>query len=84
MRAHVMRRICFLMCMAVTAACGGVDPTEADQVGEPGVPPTAEAVSNNVSAILPDGCGAFKQRCCTNYVCNTGLECDPASGTCLY
>lgn len=42
-------------------------------------------LTDEVSSMgYPTGCGGFRQRCCEYSACNYGLECDPASRTCLY
>jgi hypothetical protein len=76
--------------MAFALACGGAETTGVSE-GTEAVPteaqaPATEAMPGGVSAqTLPgSGCGAFKQTCCQNQVCNTGLECDPATLKCLY
>jgi hypothetical protein len=84
MLSRVLRRVSLVVCLAAAAACGGVESEEVEQGGQTAAP-AAEAEANDTSAMGPiGGCGYFRQRCCTYNVCYNGLECDPASGTCLY
>jgi hypothetical protein len=69
-----------VMGLALALACGGAEPTDTEQVE--GV--ATEAVSNELAAPIPPGCGAHRQRCCESRYCNSGLECDAKTLTCLY
>lgn len=79
-----MRRtlVAFILSLGLSA-CGGVeeaDPSNIDQAT-----PATESGVNDISAMGLPGCGAFRQTCClTGAACNYGLECDPASRTCLH
>ena len=81
MLSRAFKMACAVMCLASAVGCGGVEP--ADAVIEPDA--TEAKAEGEISAQgLPPGCGAWKQTCCEGYICNTGLECDPATKRCYY
>jgi hypothetical protein len=85
MMSRVWRSICVSLCLAV-AACGGVESEEVDPA-QGAAPASAAAVSGDSTVEaqgLPPGCGNLRQRCCEPSICYNGLECDPATRTCLY
>jgi hypothetical protein len=79
MLSRVFRMACAVMCLASAAGCGGVEQEDPAGVTDP-----VESSGDISAQGLPPGCGAFKQTCCEGYICNTNLECDPASKRCLY
>ena len=81
MLTRVVKSAFVVMGLSLALACGG---TEMEEDVSPEVQaPTADAVSDDVSAQNKPGCGAWKQPCCELKYCNTGYECDPSTLKCL-
>ncbi|ADO73033.1 uncharacterized protein STAUR_5262 [Stigmatella aurantiaca DW4/3-1] len=84
MTLRLLRSVCVWMGMTAAIACGGMAPEDASP-GEAEATPVAANASESASAApIPPGCGYFKQRCCADNVCYSGLECDPSTKTCLH
>ncbi len=83
--SRVLKSAFAVMCMATTLACGGVE-AEPGEAPEAAAPPAVEVVGSDSATQLPypTGCGGFREPCCSGNVCNTNLECDPATLRCLY